>query len=55
MELIYEFLSKLNIKADETLVVGVSFGPDSMYLLYLLKEYFKNNKIICAHIHHIHR
>ena len=55
MELIYEFLSKLSIKEDDVLVVGVSFGPDSMYLLYLLKQYFKNNKIICAHIHHNHR
>ena len=46
MELIYDFLCKLNIKDDDVLVVGVSFGPDSMYLLYLLKQYFKNNKIV---------
>lgn len=52
---VYNFLDSLNIKSNEVLVVGVSYGPDSMFLLDLLSNYFKDNKIICAHVHHNHR
>ena len=39
---------------EDTIVVGVSGGPDSMALLYILNE-FKNKmdlNIICAHVNH---
>ena len=45
---------KLNINIDKktnNIVVGVSTGPDSMALLYYLKNNTKYN-IICAHINH---
>lgn len=54
MKEVYEFLDGLNLNS-QTLVVGVSYGPDSMFLLNLLKEKYPNNKIICAHVHHNHR
>ena len=54
MKEVYEFLN--NLKLDGlTLVVGVSYGPDSMFLLNLLKEKYPSNKIVCAHVHHNHR
>lgn len=52
---VFEFLNTLNISKKDTLIVGVSFGPDSMFLLNLLKNAYKDNKIICAHVHHNHR
>jgi len=55
MKDVINFLNSLKIKKTDTLVVGVSFGPDSMYLLHLLKNKFKDNKIVCAHVHHNHR
>lgn len=47
------FLNKL-LKLNDTIIIGVSGGPDSMCLLHTLislKEE-KNLKIICAHINH---
>lgn len=44
-------LEKYNIPADESIVVGVSAGPDSMALLHYLMKNSKYN-IICAHINH---
>ena len=44
----------IGLKPDDAIVVGVSGGPDSMALLYIMNE-FKNNmglKLICAHINH---
>lgn len=55
MKEVYVFLDSLNIKANEVLVVGVSYGPDSMFLLDLLKNKFNKSKIVCAHVHHNHR
>ena len=55
MKEVYTFLDSLNIKKTDTLIIGVSFGPDSMFLLNLLKNKYKENKIVCAHVHHNHR
>ena len=55
MNEVYNFLKSLNIAKEDTLIVGVSFGPDSMFLLDLLKNKYKDNKIVCAHVHHNHR
>ena len=48
-----EYLKKL-LKSDDIVVVGVSTGPDSMALLYLLMEVRKKMdiKIVCAHVNH---
>ncbi len=55
MEEVYNFISgDINLKSDDVVVVGVSGGPDSMALLYILNE-FKNKigfKIVCAHVNH---
>ena len=47
------YLKKL-LKDKDKVVVGVSTGPDSMALLYLLMEIRKKKdiKIICAHVNH---
>ncbi len=55
MNEVYKFLNSLNIKNTESLIIGVSYGPDSMFLLNLIKTLYKENKIICAHVHHNHR
>lgn len=55
MNEVYNFLDSLNIFDKDALVIGVSFGPDSMFLLDLIKEKYEKNKIICAHVHHNHR
>ena len=52
---VYKFLDSLHIDKKDTLVVAVSYGPDSMFLLNLLKNKYKENKIVCAHVHHNHR
>lgn len=55
MENVYNFLKKtVCLKANDRIVVGVSAGPDSMALLYILKELQKviGYKIIVAHINH---
>ena len=45
------------IEKNDTIIVGASGGPDSQFLIYLLKsikdEY--NLKIILAHLNHLHR
>ena len=55
MDLVDEFLKTLNINKSETLIVAVSYGPDSMALLHHLNKFYSKNKIICAHVHHNHR
>ena len=49
MKDVFDFLNYLNIK-DEYIVVAVSYGPDSMFLLDILKNKYK--KIVCAHVNH---
>lgn len=55
MEEVYDFISKkLNLTEKDSVVIGVSGGPDSMALLYIINQ-FKEKigfKIICAHVNH---
>lgn len=55
MDSVNEFLKTLNINKNDTLIVAVSFGPDSMALLDIISKNYPNNKIVCAHVHHNHR
>ena len=55
MENAYQFLTEeLSIKYGDSIVVGVSGGPDSMALLHLLIRLKKalDIEIICAHVNH---
>lgn len=55
MDLVYDFLlNKININKNDKVVVGVSAGPDSMFLLYILMELRKSIgfTIIVSHINH---
>ena len=40
------------LKDNDTVVIGLSGGPDSMCLLNILLSLNKNIEIICAHINH---
>ena len=40
------------LKDDDTIVIGLSGGPDSMCLLDIIKRINKKIKIVCAHINH---
>ena len=55
MEEVYNFIGgDIDLKESDVIVVGVSGGPDSMALLYILNE-FKEKigfKIVCAHVNH---
>ena len=53
MKEVYQFLEQ-EINKDNTIVAGISGGPDSMALLHLLitLRNKKNMNIICAHINH---
>jgi tRNA(Ile)-lysidine synthase len=48
MKDIKELLQSLNI--DSKVIVACSGGPDSMYLLHVLKEYGLD--VVCAHVNH---
>ena len=55
MNQVLDFLNKNAILNDsDSVVIGLSGGPDSMVLLHCLIEYRKkyNFKIICAHVNH---
>lgn len=53
MEEVYSFIRN-NIKQNSKIVIGVSGGPDSMALLFILKEFREklNLNLICAHVNH---
>ena len=55
MDKVYDFLlSKIKLNKSDIIVVGVSAGPDSMALLYILNELKKKIgfKIVVAHVNH---
>ncbi len=55
MDSVNDFLiNKINLNSKDIVVVGVSAGPDSMALLYILKELRKKLgfKIVVAHVNH---
>lgn len=55
MKSVYNFIqNESNIKEGDTIVLGVSGGPDSMVLLSIFNELKVNMKIniICAHVNH---
>ena len=55
MEEVYNFIkNKIGLEPNDTIVVGVSGGPDSMALLYILNEFKKklDLKIVFAHVNH---
>ena len=55
MEEVYNFIrNKLSFKTGDVIVAGISGGPDSMALLYILNEFKKklDLKLVCAHINH---
>ena len=58
MEEVYNFIrNKIDLSPGDAIVVGVSGGPDSMALLYILNEFKAKMdlKLICAHINHSKR
>lgn len=55
MKKVYDYLlNSIKLNSNDTIVVGVSAGPDSMALLYILEDLRKtlNFKIIVSHINH---
>ncbi len=55
MDKVYDFLlNKVCLRKEDIIVVGVSAGPDSMALLYILIELRKKigYKVIVAHVNH---
>ncbi len=55
MDKVYDFLiNKVKLNKSDIIVVGVSAGPDSMALLYVLNELKKKigYKIVVAHVNH---
>lgn len=55
MEEVYDFIrTKIGLMPNDTVVIGVSGGPDSMALLHIMKEFKKTLglRIVCAHVNH---
>ncbi len=55
MERVTNFLlNEIKLSAEDIIIIGVSFGPDSMCLLDILNKIKENInfKIVCAHINH---
>lgn len=55
MDRVISFLiNDLKLNEKDVVIVGVSFGPDSMALLYILSEIRKRVpiKIVCSHVNH---
>ena len=55
MDDVYDFIRyDIGIEDNDTIVAGVSGGPDSMALIHILNDLKEelNIKIICAHINH---
>lgn len=44
--------NKYNLNEDDIIIIGVSGGPDSMFLLDQSLKYFKPRNIVVAHINH---
>ena len=58
MESVYNFLlNDIKLSSLDTIVVGVSGGPDSMALLHVLRDIRKQTqiRIVCAHVNHKQR
>ena len=51
MNEVKEFLEQ-KLQDNETVVLALSGGPDSMCLLHLLQQVKKKITIICAHVNH---
>ncbi len=55
MDNAFEYLVKeLEWKDGDVVVAGISGGPDSMALLYILNEFKRlmDLKLVCAHVNH---
>lgn len=53
MKDLYNFLdNNIVLNDNDYVVVGLSGGPDSMALVDILKHYYNNINIVCAHVHH---
>ena len=58
MEEVYNFIrNEIEINTNDSIVVGVSGGPDSMALLFILNEFKKkiDFKLVCALVNHCQR
>ena len=51
-ELIDFLRNEINLTDNDTVVIGLSGGPDSMALLNIISKVNSNLKIVCAHVHH---
>lgn len=52
MNEVLSYIQRKNLQVDDTVVVGVSGGVDSMLLLHFFGTYFPNTKVVVAHVNH---